>query len=52
VQVHHDEGVTNRIDPESCADTREGVGEALAGERIGQPLSRESTLIPGADVVR
>src|SRR6266404_3446388 len=52
VQVHHDEGVANRIDPESCADAREGIGEALTGERIGQPLSRESTLIPGADVVR
>ena len=51
MQVHHDEGVANRIDPESCADTREGIGEALTGERIGQPLSRESTLIPGADVV-
>src|ERR1700686_1772970 len=51
VQVHHDEGVANRIDPESCADTREGIGEALTGERIGQPLSRESSLILGADVV-
>src|SRR5213080_2852307 len=51
VQVRHDEGVANRIDPESCADTREGIGEALTGERIGQPLSRESTLILGADVV-
>ena len=27
------------------------VGEALTGERIGQPLSRENTLILGADVV-
>ena len=51
MQVHHDEGVANRIDPESCASTREGIGEALTGERIGQPLSRESTLILGADVV-
>jgi hypothetical protein len=51
VQVHHDEGVANRIDPESCADVREGTGEALTGERTGQPLSRESTLILGADVV-
>src|ERR1035437_9417141 len=51
VQVHHDEGVANRIDPESCADAREGIGEALTGERIGQPLSRESTLILDADVV-
>jgi hypothetical protein len=51
VQVHHDEGVANRIDPESCADAREGIGEALTGERTGQPLSRESPLILGADVV-
>jgi hypothetical protein len=51
VQVHHDEGVANRIDPESCADAREGIGEALTGERIGRPLSRESTLILGADVI-
>ena len=50
MQVHHDEGVANRIDP-SHAHAREGIGEALTGERIGQPLSRESTLIPGADVV-
>src|SRR5260370_12999729 len=51
VQVHHDEGIANRIHPESCADARESIGEALTRERIGQPLSRESTLIPGADVV-
>jgi hypothetical protein len=51
VQVHHDEGVAIHIDPESCADVREGISEALTGERIGQPLSRESTLILGADVV-
>jgi hypothetical protein len=36
VQVHHDEGVANRIDPESCAAVREGISEALTGERIGQ----------------
>jgi hypothetical protein len=35
VQVHRDEGVANRIDPESCADAREGIGEALTGEGIG-----------------
>ena len=50
MQVHHDEGVANRIDPESCADTREGIGEALTGERIGQPSSREKLKVPGADV--
>jgi hypothetical protein len=41
VQVHYDEGVATRIGPEPCAGTREGVGEASAGEHIGQPLSRE-----------
>ena len=51
VQVHHDGGVANRIDPESCAGAREGIGEALTGECTGQPLSRESSLILGADVV-
>jgi hypothetical protein len=45
VQVHHDEGVANRIAPESCANTREGIGEALTGERIGQPLSRDPALV-------
>src|SRR5215470_759209 len=51
VRVHHDEGVANRIDPESCAVAREDHCEALTGERTGQPLSRESTISPGADVV-
>ena len=51
MEVHHDEGVANRIDPESCADACEGIGEALTGERTGQPWSRESTLFSGADVV-
>ena len=51
MQVHCDEGVANHIGPEPCAGIREGVGEASAGERTGQPLSRDSTLIPGADAV-
>jgi hypothetical protein len=51
VQVHHDEGVANHIDPESCAVTREGLGEALTGERIGQPSSRGRGNISGADAV-
>ena len=51
MQIHHDEGVANRIDPRSCTDAREGIGEALTGDRIGQPLSRESTLILGVPVV-
>ena len=41
MQVHYDEGVAIHIGPEPCAGTREGGGEASAGERIGQPLSRE-----------
>ena len=32
-------------------NAREGIGEALIGDRTGQPLSRESTLFPGDDVV-
>jgi hypothetical protein len=50
VQVPRDEGVANHIDPESCAVAREGLGEALTGECIGQPLSRESCIL-GADTV-
>ena len=44
MQVPCDEGVAIHIGPESCAVAREGLGEALTGERIGQPLSRESFL--------
>ena len=44
VQVRYDEGVATRIGPEPCVTIREGGGEASAGERIGQPLSRESHL--------
>ena len=51
MQVHCDEGVATHIGPEPCADFREDVGEASAGERAGQPLSRERKLIPGADAV-
>jgi len=47
VQVHYDEGVANRIGPEPCAGIREDVGEASAGERAGQPLSRDRKLILG-----
>ena len=51
MQVSHSEGPANHTGPESCVGIREGVGEALTGERIGQPLSRESLKISGADVV-
>ena len=49
MQVRCDEGVANHIGPEPCAGIREGVGEASVGEHIGQPLSRDSLLFPGAD---
>ena len=49
MKVHYDEGIANRIGPESCAGAREGAGEALTGVCIGQPSSRESGLFPGAD---
>ena len=51
MRVPYDEGVANRIGPEPCAGAREGTGEASAGECIGQPLSRESDFLPGADTV-
>lgn len=50
MQVHYDEGVATHIGPESCGGIREDVVEALTGERIGQPLSRESTIFPEAHV--
>lgn len=52
MQVHYDEGIANRIDPESCVSTREGAGEALTGVCIGQPSSRESDFFSGADAVQ
>ena len=41
MEVHYDEGIAIYIGPEPCVGIREGVGEASAGECIGQPLSRE-----------
>jgi len=51
VKVRYDEGLAIHIGPEPCAGTREGGGEASVGECMGQPLSRESLQIPGADAV-
>ena len=51
MKVHCDEGVATHIGPEPCAGVREDVGEASAGEHIGQPSSREIVVIPGADAV-
>jgi RNA-directed DNA polymerase len=46
------EGNTIHHSPESCVATREGRGEALTGECIGQPSSRESFQVPSADALR
>jgi hypothetical protein len=51
VKVRHSEGVATRIGPKPCIAVREGSGEASAGVRIGQPLSRERRFVSGADVV-
>jgi hypothetical protein len=48
VKVLCREGIANHTDPES----RVVQGEALTGESVGQPLSRESDKsVQGADVV-
>jgi hypothetical protein len=47
VRVPHSEGVANHTDLLSCVGHREVSGEALAGESIGQPLSRESRFKSG-----
>ncbi len=51
MKVHCDEGVATHVAPDPCAAIREDDCEASVGERIGQPLSRESVTNSGADVV-
>jgi hypothetical protein len=51
VRVHYDEGIAIHIGPEPCAGIREDACEASAGDRTGQPLSREIDVILGADAV-
>ena len=51
MQVHFGEGLATHTGPEPCVDVREDGGEASAGEFIGQPLSREIVMVPGAAVV-
>ncbi len=50
MEVQYDEDRTSHIGPEPCGVSREGCGEASAGEYVGQPLSPERS-IPGADAV-
>jgi hypothetical protein len=42
VKVLYDEDLASHIAPEPCVVSREGPGEASAGERAGWPLSHES----------
>jgi hypothetical protein len=51
VKVRCDEGLAIHVGPEPCVRLREEVGEASAGERIGQKLSREIWNFLGADAV-
>jgi hypothetical protein len=51
VRVLYGEDVASHTGPESCVTVREGCGEALTGECVGQPLSGENHL-RGADVLR
>jgi hypothetical protein len=44
MQESYDEGLTNHIDPESCAYPGNGISEALTGERAGWVLSPESDI--------
>src|SRR5213593_2703919 len=46
------EGLATHGGPESCGVARKGSVEALTGVRAGRVLSRERTLLRGADAVR
>ena len=51
MRVRRNEGVAIHIGPKPCGGIREDVDEASAGDRTGQPLSRESDKSQGADAV-
>ena len=51
MKVRHVEGVVTRNGPEPCVGIREDAGEASAGVRIGQPLSRVIRNVLGADAI-
>ena len=39
----HEKGLATHLDPESCADTREGAREALTGARTGRDIEPRNT---------
>ena len=51
MQDHCGERVAIHTGPKPCVGIHEGAGEASVGECIGQPLSREIRVNPGADTV-
>ena len=51
MRVRYDEGVAIHVGPEPCVRVREGTREASAGERAGQPSSRDSLIVLDADAV-
>jgi len=51
VKVPHSKDLASHTVPESCVAYREMRREVLTGVRIGQPSSRESFNIQGADAV-
>jgi hypothetical protein len=51
VKVSHSEGLAHHTGPESCGHGCEAMVEALTGDRIGQPSSRERISAPDADTV-
>ncbi len=51
MKVPYSEDIASHAIPESCVAYREVRREALTGVRIGQPLSRESFKVRGADAV-
>ena len=44
MKVLYDEDLASHIGPKPCVVSREGQGEASAGDRAGWPSSRESAL--------
>ena len=43
MQEPHKKGIANHLDPESCAEAGNRLGEALTGAHVGQPSSSEIT---------
>ena len=52
MQVLYDQGVANRIGPESWVGVRKNASQALTGDMQAEISSREKTLIQGADAIK